>query len=174
MLSDSGVVRDACHGGVHPGKTAVYEPGVDELVATTPRPNAEVHHRSVQAGRRCRCRVDRSRHDGHADLCYVYAAAEDIARSLSGLTVVVTNSTVPVGIGDDVERIIRETTKADTVVASNLQFQREGAAIRDFKFPDRIVLGTADECGRKVMSDIYGPLSLNQAPLVFTERRTPR
>ncbi|MGY4291873.1 UDPglucose 6-dehydrogenase [Bradyrhizobium sp. LM2.7] len=113
------------------------------------------------------------RGDGHADLSYVYAAAREIAQSLSGFTVVVTKSTVPVGTGDEVERIIRETNPlADVVVASNPEFLREGAAIRDFKFPDRVVVGTSDERGRKVMGDIYRPLSLNQAPLMFTERRT--
>jgi UDPglucose 6-dehydrogenase len=113
------------------------------------------------------------RGDGHADLSYVYAATREIAGALSGFTVVVTKSTVPVGTGDEVERIIRETNPAaDVVVASNPEFLREGAAIRDFKFPDRIVVGTSDERGRKVMGDIYRPLSLNQAPLMFTERRT--
>ena len=125
---------------LHPGKIAIYEPGVDGLVATTPRSSAEVHHRSVQAVGDADAvlivvGVAVARGDGHADLCYVYAAAEDSAQSLSGLTVVVTNSTVPVGIGDEVERIIRETNKANIVVAFNPEFQREGAAIRDFKFP---------------------------------------
>jgi UDPglucose 6-dehydrogenase len=113
------------------------------------------------------------RGDGHADLSYVHAAAREIAAALSGFTVVVTKSTVPVGTGDEVERLIRETNPtADVVVASNPEFLREGAAIRDFKFPDRIVIGTSDERARKVLSDIYRPLSLNQAPLMYTERRT--
>jgi UDPglucose 6-dehydrogenase len=113
------------------------------------------------------------RGDGHADLSYVYAAAHEIAGALSGFTVVVTKSTVPVGTGDEVERIIREANpSADVVIASNPEFLREGAAIRDFKFPDRIVVGTDDERGRKVMGDIYRPLSLNQAPLMYTKRRT--
>jgi UDPglucose 6-dehydrogenase len=86
---------------------------------------------------------------------------------------VVTKSTVPVGTGDEVERIIREANpSADVVVASNPEFLREGAAIRDFKFPDRIVVGTSDERGRKVLGDVYRPLSLNQAPLMYTKRRT--
>ena len=94
-------------------------------------------------------------------------------RRLSGFTVVVTKSTVPVGTGDEVERLIHETNpSADVVVASNPEFLREGAAIRDFKFPDRIVVGTSDERARKVLGDIYRPLSLNQAPLMFTARRT--
>ena len=113
------------------------------------------------------------RGDGHADLSYVYAAAREIAEALEGFTVVVTKSTVPVGTGDEVERLIREVNpKADVVVASNPEFLREGAAIRDFKFPDRIVVGTSDERAQKVLGDIYRPLSLNQAPIMFTARRT--
>uniref|UniRef100_UPI0026EC1DBA nucleotide sugar dehydrogenase n=1 Tax=Phenylobacterium aquaticum TaxID=1763816 RepID=UPI0026EC1DBA len=99
------------------------------------------------------------RGDGHADLSYVYAAAEEIAGLIDGFTVIVTKSTVPVGTGDEVERLIREANPAaDVAVASNPEFLREGAAIRDFKFPDRIVVGTSDERARKVMSDIYRPL----------------
>ncbi len=113
------------------------------------------------------------RGDGHADLTHVYAAVREIATSLSGFTVVVTKSTVPVGTGDEVERLIRESNpSADVVVASNPEFLREGAAIRDFKFPDRVVIGTDDERGRRVLGDVYRPLSLNQAPLMFTRRRT--
>src|SRR6266436_5159454 len=113
------------------------------------------------------------RGDGHADLSYVYAASREIAAALSHFTVVITKSTVPVGTGDEVERIICETNPlADVAVASNPEFLREGAAIRDFKFPDRIVVGTDDERARKVISDIYRPLYLNQAPLMFTGRRT--
>jgi UDPglucose 6-dehydrogenase len=113
------------------------------------------------------------RGDGHADLSYVHSAAREIAATLSGFTVVVTKSTVPVGTGDEVERLILETNpSADVVVASNPEFLREGAAIRDFKFPDRMVVGTSDDRARKMLSDIYRPLSLNQAPLMFTARRT--
>ncbi|MCK1299203.1 UDP-glucose/GDP-mannose dehydrogenase family protein [Bradyrhizobium sp. 24] len=164
---------------LHRGEIPIYEPGLEELVATNvkakrlefttdlSKPVADADAVFIAVGTPSR------RGDGHADLSYVYAAAKEIAQSLSGFTVVVTKSTVPVGTGDEVERIIHETNpKADVVVASNPEFLREGAAIRDFKFPDRIVVGTADERGRKVMSDIYRPLSLNQAPLMFTERRT--
>ncbi|WP_027514347.1 UDP-glucose/GDP-mannose dehydrogenase family protein [Bradyrhizobium sp. WSM1417] len=164
---------------LHRGEIPIYEPGLEELVATNvkakrlefttdlSKPVADADAVFIAVGTPSR------RGDGHADLSYVYAAAKEIAQSLSGFTVVVTKSTVPVGTGDEVERIIRETSpKADVVVASNPEFLREGAAIRDFKFPDRIVVGTSDERGRKVMSDIYRPLSLNQAPLMFTERRT--
>src|SRR6266403_659781 len=113
------------------------------------------------------------RGDGHADLSYVYAASREIAAAVEGFTVVITKSTVPVGTGDEVERLIRETNpSADVAVASNPEFLREGAAIRDFKFPDRIVVGTHDERARKVISEIYRPLYLNKAPVIFTSRRT--
>src|SRR5689334_13537201 len=161
------------------GQIPIYEPGLDALVATNAKagrlnfttelakPVAEADAVFIAVGTPSR------RGDGHADLSYVHAAAREIAIALSGFTVVVTKSTVPVGTGDEVERIIRETNPgADVVVASNPEFLREGAAIRDFKFPDRIVVGTSDERGRKVMGDIYRPLSLNQAPLMFTGRRT--
>src|SRR6478736_5144417 len=139
---------------LHRGEIPIYEPGLDELVAT-----------NVKA-KRLDFTTDLSKPVADAD-------AREIAQSLSGFTVVVTKSTVPVGTGDEVERIIRETNPAaDVVVASNPEFLREGAAIRDFKYPDRVVVGTSDERGRKVMGDIYRPLSLNQAPLLFTERRT--
>lgn len=164
---------------LHRGEIPIYEPGLDELVATNvkakrldfttdlKKPVADADAVFIAVGTPSR------RGDGHADLSYVYAAAREIAQSLQGFTVVVTKSTVPVGTGDEVERIVRETNPdADVVVASNPEFLREGAAIRDFKFPDRIVVGTSDERGRKVMGDIYRPLSLNQAPLMFTERRT--
>ena len=164
---------------LHRGEIPIYEPGLDALVATNvkarrldfttdlSKPVAQANAVFIAVGTPSR------RGDGHADLSYVYAAAREIAKALSGFTVVVTKSTVPVGTGDEVERIIRETNpQADVVVASNPEFLREGAAIRDFKFPDRIVVGTSDERGRKVMGDIYRPLSLNQAPLMFTERRT--
>lgn len=113
------------------------------------------------------------RGDGHADLSYVHSAAASIAKLISGFTVVVTKSTVPVGTGDEVERIIRETNpKADFAVVSNPEFLREGAAIEDFKRPDRIVIGIEDERARSVMAEVYRPLYLNQAPIQFTARRT--
>jgi UDPglucose 6-dehydrogenase len=113
------------------------------------------------------------RGDGHADLSYVHAAAREIAAHLKDFTVIVTKSTVPVGTGDEVERIIRETNPtADFAVASNPEFLREGAAIRDFQHPDRIVVGTEAERARKVMGEIYRPLYLNQAPILYTSRRT--
>src|SRR6266404_4273410 len=143
-----------------------------------PRRNPDFRARPGCAGRfQCESRASgfchRSRGAGHADLSYVHSAAREIAAVLAGFTVVVTKSTVPVGTGDEVERLIYETNpSADVVVASNPEFLREGAAIRDFKFPDRIVVGTSDDRARKVLGDIYRPLSLNQAPLMFTARRT--
>jgi UDPglucose 6-dehydrogenase len=161
------------------GEIPIFEPGLDTLVATNVKakrldfttdlsaPVAEADAVFIAVGTPSR------RGDGHADLTYVYAAAREIANALSGFTVVVNKSTVPVGTGDEVERLIRETNpQADVEVASNPEFLREGAAIRDFKFPDRIVIGTSHERTRKVMAEIYRPLSLNQGPLMFTARRT--
>jgi UDPglucose 6-dehydrogenase len=161
------------------GEIPIFEPGLDALVATNVKakrldfttdltvPVAEADAVFIAVGTPSR------RGDGHADLSYVYAAAREIAAALSGFTVVVTKSTVPVGTGDEVERLIREANPpADVVVASNPEFLREGAAIRDFKYPDRIVVGTSDERGRKALGDIYRSLSLNQAPVMFTSRRT--
>src|SRR5947208_7887661 len=161
------------------GEIPIFEPGLEALVASNVKagrldfttdlaaPVAEADAVFIAVGTPSR------RGDGHADLSYVYAAAREIAAVLKGFTVVVTKSTVPVGTGDEVERLIHEANpSADVVVASNPEFLREGAAIRDFKFPDRIVVGTDDERGRKVLGDVYRPLSLNQAPLMFTARRT--
>ncbi|MCP9627157.1 UDP-glucose/GDP-mannose dehydrogenase family protein [Rhodopseudomonas palustris] len=164
---------------LHRGQIPIYEPGLDELVAANVRagrlgfttdltvPVGEADAVFIAVGTPSR------RGDGHADLSYVYAAAREIGAALKGFTVVVTKSTVPVGTGDEVERLIRETNPdADAAVASNPEFLREGAAIRDFKFPDRIVIGTSDERARKVLGEIYRPLSLNQGPLMYTARRT--
>ncbi|AYG70162.1 MULTISPECIES: UDP-glucose/GDP-mannose dehydrogenase family protein [unclassified Rhizobium] len=113
------------------------------------------------------------RGDGHADLSYVYAAAREIAAAISGFTVVVTKSTVPVGTGDEIERIFRdEFPDKDIAIVSNPEFLREGAAIIDFKRPDRIVVGTEDSRATEVMREVYRPLYLNEAPLYFCERRT--
>ncbi|GLS19946.1 UDP-glucose 6-dehydrogenase [Labrys miyagiensis] len=160
------------------GEIPIYEPGLDTLVEenvasgrltfssdiATAVARSEVVFVAVGTPSR--------RGDGHADLSYVYAASREIAGAIEGFTVVVTKSTVPVGTGDEVERIIRETNpEADFAVVSNPEFLREGAAIDDFRRPDRIVIGTEDERAREVMSQVYRPLSLNQAPLVFTSRR---
>ncbi len=113
------------------------------------------------------------RGDGHADLSYVYQAARDIAAAIEGFTVVVTKSTVPVGTGDEVERIIRESRPGvEVAVVSNPEFLREGAAISDFKRPDRIIIGLEDKRAEPVMREIYRPLYLNQAPILITKRRT--
>ncbi|PHR96697.1 MAG: UDP-glucose 6-dehydrogenase [Oceanobacter sp.] len=113
------------------------------------------------------------RGDGHADLSYVYAASEEIGDSISRPTVIVTKSTVPVGTGDEVELIIgKKQAPGQFSVVSNPEFLREGAAIRDFKRPDRIIIGTEDEWAQDVMREIYRPLFLNQSPILFTGRRT--
>src|ERR1700742_5151547 len=161
------------------GEIPIFDPGLDVLVAGNVKakrlgfttdlkaPVADADAVFIAVGTPSR------RGDGHADLSYVYAAAREIAAALKGFTVVVNKSTVPVGTGDEVERIMRETNpQAEVEAASNPEFLREGAAIRDFKFPDRIVIGTSDERTRKVMAEIYRPLSLNQGPLMFTARRT--
>src|ERR1022692_752609 len=161
------------------GEIPIFEPGLDALVAsnvkagrldfttdlTAPVAGADAVFIAVGTPSR--------RGDGHADLSYVHAAAREIAAALSGFTVLVTKSTVPVGTGDEVERLIHEANpSADVVGRPNPEFLPEGAAIRDFEFPDRIVIGTSDERARKVLGDVYRPLSLNQAPLMFTARRT--
>jgi UDPglucose 6-dehydrogenase len=161
------------------GEIPIYEPGLNQLVASNVAARrltfsldlkvavAEADVVFIAVGTPSR------RGDGHADLSYVHAAAREIAESLKGFTVVIAKSTVPVGTGDDVERIITENNpEADFIVASNPEFLREGAAIRDFKHPDRIVVGTEDERARKVIADIYRPLYLNQAPIMYTGRRT--
>jgi UDPglucose 6-dehydrogenase len=113
------------------------------------------------------------RGDGHADLSDVYAAARELAGVLPEQAVVVTKSTVPVGTGDAIERIIREENPgARVAVVSNPEFLREGAAIRDFKHPDRIVIGTEDPRARSVMAEVYRPLHLNASPILYTDRRT--
>ncbi len=161
------------------GEIPIYEPGLNELVAgntAAGRLDFSLDLRDAVAAADAvfiAVGTPSRRGDGHADLSYVYAAAREIAENVKGFTVVITKSTVPVGTGDDVERIIAEANpKADVVVASNPEFLREGAAIRDFKHPDRIVVGTEDERARKVVAEIYRPLYLNQAPIMYTGRRT--
>ncbi len=113
------------------------------------------------------------RGDGHADLSFVYAVAAEVGEHLDHPAVIVTKSTVPVGTGDEVERILTESgTKARFAVASNPEFLREGAAIGDFKRPDRIVIGSDDDWARDVMREVYRPLFLNRAPIQFTSRRS--
>jgi len=166
---------DALRKGVMP----IYEPGLDALVA-----------RNVEAGRLSfttelkpaaggadavfiAVGTPSRKADGHADLTYVYAAAKEVAESLTGPVVIVTKSTVPVGTGDEVERIVRAANpKADFSVVSNPEFLREGAAIEDFMRPDRVVLGTEDRRARDLMQKIYAPFESPHSPLVFTARRT--
>jgi UDPglucose 6-dehydrogenase len=166
---------DALKNGVIP----IFEPGLDALVESNARSGrlsfttelapavSEADVIFIAVGTPSR------RGDGHADLGYVYAAAKEIAASIKGFTVVVTKSTVPVGTGDEVERIIREANPdADVAVVSNPEFLREGAAIDDFKRPDRIVVGLSDDRAKAVMTEVYRPLFINQSPLLFTSRRT--
>ena len=161
------------------GVMPIFEPGLAELVAKNVREGRLSFSTSLSDGVKKADAVfiavgtPSRRGDGHADLTYVYAAAEEIAREIAGYTVIVTKSTVPVGTGDEVEAIIRKTRPdADFAVVSNPEFLREGAAIGDFKRPDRIVVGTDDPRAREVMKEIYRPLYLNEPPLVFTARRT--
>jgi UDPglucose 6-dehydrogenase len=112
------------------------------------------------------------RGDGHADLTYVFEAVRELAKMVKPGTVLVTKSTVPVGTGDKIVAILDEEGAEGISVASNPEFLREGAAIRDFKIPDRIVVGAEDERAREVLREIYRPLFLNQAPILFTGRRT--
>jgi UDPglucose 6-dehydrogenase len=161
------------------GEMPIYEPGLDDLVAANVQagrlhfttdlkgPVAEADAVFIAVGTPSR------RGDGHADLSYVYDAAREIAATLDGFTIVVTKSTVPVGTGDEVERIIREARPdAEVAVVSNPEFLREGAAIQDFKHPDRIVVGTEDARASQVMSELYRPIYLNRSPILTTGRRT--
>ena len=161
------------------GEIPIFEPGLHDLVRSNvtggrlsfstdivePVQRADVVFIAVGTPSR--------RGDGHADLSYVYDAARDIAAAIKGFTVIVTKSTVPVGTGDEVELIIRDARPdADVAVVSNPEFLREGAAIHDFKHPDRVVIGTSDEQAKQLMTEIYRPLNLNQTPIFYTSRRT--
>jgi UDPglucose 6-dehydrogenase len=161
------------------GEMPIYEPGLDKLVADNVKAgrlsfstklgdavgNADAVFIAVGTPTR--------RGDGHADLTYVYAAAAEVADAISGYTVVVTKSTVPVGTGREVARIIRETQpSAEFDVCSNPEFLREGAAIEDFMKPDRVVIGVESQRARDVMAQVYRPLNLIQTPMVFTNIET--
>jgi len=171
---DGGKIERLRGGGI-----PIYEPGLDLLVAQNVK--AGRLHFDTEADEAVR-RADAvfiavgtpsRRGDGHADLSYVYAAAEEIAGLIDGFTVIVTKSTVPVGTGDEIEKIIKaRRPDAQFAVVSNPEFLREGAAIEDFKRPDRVVVGTQDERARAVMTELYRPLYLNETPIVFTSRRT--
>jgi UDPglucose 6-dehydrogenase len=161
------------------GVMPIYEPGLKEIVAKNVRDGrlsfstdlagsvADAQAIFIAVGTPSR------RGDGYADLSFVYAAAREIAQHAPEGAVVVTKSTVPVGTGDEVERIVRETRPGvDIHVVSNPEFLREGAAIEDFKRPDRIVIGTDEPAAREVMQEIYRPLYLNNQPILFMARRT--
>ncbi len=161
------------------GEVPIYEPGLNDLVAVNARAGRLKFGTELSPAVKAADAVfiavgtPSRRGDGHADLSFVHDAAREIAQALEGFTVVITKSTVPVGTCDEVERIIRETRPdCDCAVVSNPEFLREGAAIRDFKHPDRIVIGTTEARAREVMSELYRPLYLNRAPLMFTDRRT--
>ena len=165
--------------GLKAGRIPIFEPGLDALVATNAKAGRLSFTTDLGAAVKDAQAVfvavgtPTRRGEGHADLSYVYAAAREIAGALTGFAVIVTKSTVPVGTGDMVESIMREERPdGDFAVVSNPEFLREGAAIEDFKRPDRIVVGTDDARAQEVMSDIYRPLYLNQGPLMFTSRRT--
>ena len=165
--------------GLNAGKVPIFEPGLDEVVATNAKagrlaftsdlaaamPGADAVFIAVGTPSR--------RGDGHADLSFVFGAAEEIAAALDGYTVVVTKSTVPVGTGRKVENIIRKLRPiADFDVASNPEFLREGSAIEDFRRPDRVIVGCETDRARDVIKEIYRPLYLHETPIVFTSRET--
>jgi len=166
-------------GALKRGVMPIFEPGLDQLVERNVRGGRLSFTTDLKQG------VDGAeaifiavgtpsrRGDGHADLSYVFGAAREIAEALTGPAAIVTKSTVPVGTGDEVERILREVKPdARAWVVSNPEFLREGAAIEDFKRPDRIVVGTEDEDAAEILREVYRPLYLNKAPLLFTSRRT--
>jgi UDPglucose 6-dehydrogenase len=165
--------------GLNAGKVPIFEPGLDEVVAANAKagrlaftsdlaaavPGADAVFIAVGTPSR--------RGDGHADLSFVFGAAEEIAASLEGYTVVVTKSTVPVGTGRKVENIIRKIRPgADFDVASNPEFLREGSAIEDFRRPDRVIVGCEADRARDVIKEIYRPLYLHETPILFTSRET--
>ena len=166
---------DRLNNGIMP----IFEPGLDALVTGNAKAGRLTFTTELESGIAdaeaifIAVGTPSRRGDGHADLSYVYAAAREIALAIKGYTVIVTKSTVPVGTGDEVERIIREANPAaEFAVVSNPEFLREGAAIGDFKRPDRIVVGTEDPRARDAMTELYRPLFLNRSPILFTTRRT--
>jgi UDPglucose 6-dehydrogenase len=166
---------DRLHDGIMP----IYEPGLAELVDGNVKAGRLTFTTSLAEGIKGADAVfiavgtPSRRGDGHADLSFVYAVAKEIGESIANDMVVVTKSTVPVGTGDEVERIIAECKPAHKLaVVSNPEFLREGAAIGDFKRPDRIVIGAEDEFGREVMRQVYRPLFLNESPILFVNRRS--
>ena len=171
---DASKIEQLRNGGI-----PIYEPGLDLLVAANVRAGRLFFDTdAAQAVREADAvfigvGTPSRRGDGYADLSYVYAAAEEVAGYVDGFTVVVTKSTVPVGTGDEIESIFKRVRPdADVAIVSNPEFLREGAAIEDFKRPDRVVVGTQDERAQAVMRELYRPLYLNDTPILFTSRRT--
>src|SRR3989337_1202198 len=160
------------------GKMPIWEPGLEAVVKANAERGRLTFTTDLDAGVEGAEAVfiavgtPTRRGDGHADLTYVYAAVRELAPLITRPLVVVTKSTVPVGTGDRIAEILAEEGVSEVSVASNPEFLREGAAIRDFKIPDRIVVGAEDERARGVRREIYRPLFLNQAPILFTGRRT--
>jgi UDPglucose 6-dehydrogenase len=161
------------------GIMPIYEPGLEGLVEANAKAGRIKFTTDISEAVRGAEAVfiavgtPSRRGDGHADLSYVETAAREIAAEMDGFTVIVNKSTVPVGTGDNVERIVREVRPdGDFAVVSNPEFLREGAAISDFKRPDRVVVGTEDERAKQLMRELYRPLYLNETPIVFTDRRT--
>jgi UDPglucose 6-dehydrogenase len=165
---------DGLNGGVMP----IWEPGLEALVKANVQRGRLTFTKDLAAGVEGAEAVfiavgtPARRGDGHADLTFVFQAVRELAKEMAPGTVVVTKSTVPVGTGDEIERILNEEGVSDVSVASNPEFLREGAAIADFKHPDRIVVGAEEERAREVLREIYRPLFLNRAPILFTGRRT--
>jgi UDPglucose 6-dehydrogenase len=170
---------DRLHAGIMP----IYEPGLDALVESNVKAGRLAFTTDLGEGIAGADAIfiavgtPSRRGDDHADLTFVYEVAGEVGEKLSNDAVVVTKSTVPVGTGDEVERILHETGASSErgyriAVVSNPEFLREGAAIGDFKRPDRIVIGAEDEFGREVMRQVYRPLFLNESPILFTSRRT--
>ncbi|BBK37499.1 UDP-glucose 6-dehydrogenase [Allostella sp. ATCC 35155] len=164
---------------VQAGEMPIFEPGLDELVANNVRSGRLSFTTDLKAAVAGADAVficvgtPSRRGDGHADLSFVYAAAEEIAGAIAGYTVVVTKSTVPVGTGREVEAIIRKARPdAEFDVVSNPEFLREGAAINDFMRPDRVVIGCESERAEEVMRQLYRPLYLIETPIVMTRRET--
>jgi UDPglucose 6-dehydrogenase len=161
------------------GVIPIFEPGLAELVGTNAKAGRLSFTTDLAEGIAGAGAIfiavgtPSRRGDGHADLSFVYAVAEEVGQHIKDPAVIVTKSTVPVGTGDEVERILRDAgTTVQFAVASNPEFLREGAAIGDFKRPDRIVIGTDDEWARGVMREVYRPLFLNRSPILFTSRRS--
>ena len=161
------------------GGIPIYEPGLEALVTKNVKASRLTFTTDLKAAMAGADAVfiavgtPSRRGDGYADLSYVYAATEEIAEYMDGFTVIVTKSTVPVGTGDEVEKILSKHHEAGSfAVVSNPEFLREGAAITDFKRPDRVVVGTENEQAKKVMRALYRPLYINETPILFTSRRT--